>query len=198
MKIFQIGHHRCGTTSFHRFFNLFKIPSCHMNAGTKDSPLFLGKILVDNLANNKPLLSTVEHFVAYTDMEYGNNIKHRKVGYKLYQQLDQQYPDSLFILNNRPIDNWINSRLKLNGGNWAKNMAKGYNSHDEMLEAWKSDYHDHHKEVRDYFFGRDCLLDYDIENDNPSKLCDFFNPKFVAYGRVLLDCNKFPWSHKTI
>ena len=103
-RFFQIGFHRCGTTSIHQFFEANGIPSIHNDRGRLAATMF------DNLARGKSILDGYENYSAFSDMELLTHDRYLE-GYKLYPQIMEQVPDSKFILNVRDPDKWIMSRL---------------------------------------------------------------------------------------
>jgi len=82
MKIFVIGFNKTGTSSLHGLFCYLDIKSIHWD-----------KI--------KPVIDIIDEFDAFTDIT--------PYSFKEYYN---KYPDSLFILNTRPISNWLISRYK--------------------------------------------------------------------------------------
>jgi hypothetical protein len=55
-----------------------------------------------------------------------------------YKQLDNDYPNSKFILNTRNVDKWIQSRIKHNKGKLLNEHMKIHNCDRKQLESiWK-------------------------------------------------------------
>ena len=113
-KIFQIGFNKCGTTSFFHLFENFTNP-CLKPIHWDDGRLAF-KIYNNNKENIK-LLDGYEDYIFFSDMEcvIDNNIYE---AFRLYKELDKQYPNSKFILNVRNQENWVKSRLKHMGGRY--------------------------------------------------------------------------------
>ena len=92
-----------------------KIQSVHWDLGR------LALKMQENLVGNKNLLVGYEQYIVYTDMEtciyndLKNTYKYHFM-FKYFDLLDKQYPNSKFILNTRPVDNWISSRLNHTNG----------------------------------------------------------------------------------
>jgi hypothetical protein len=87
-KIFCVGFNKSGTTTLHRIFtDQLSLRSAHNPRWTDWS-----------IAKNKPLL---DRHQAYSDG-----------GFPSIKNLDQLYPQALFILNTRPLKGWIVSRHK--------------------------------------------------------------------------------------
>ena len=93
-KFFQIGFHRCGTTSIHKFFEANGIPSVHFDRGRLATTMF------DNLAQGRYILSGYESYSAFSDMELLTLDRYLEA-YKLYRPIMVQVPDAKFILNVR-------------------------------------------------------------------------------------------------
>lgn len=175
MKIFQIGFNRCGTLSLFRFFTSNEVPSVHWMGGN------LARRMHKNKRRNQPLLEEISEYVFYSDMEYVG-AKEIIEAYKYYKTLDEQYPDSKFILNTRDKNEWIESRVNHRNGSYLKRYMQCYNkSKDEMIRLWKQDWEKHTSEVLQYFTNRNNLLVYHIKNDDPQKIIDFLpNINFIA------------------
>lgn len=181
-KIFQIGFNKCGTKSIWNFFKENGYSSVHHDSGK------LALSMKYNDKNNQKLLNQYyEKFKVFTDME---DIRHGKPYYAhihLFKKLDQQYPNSKFILNTRDCERWVKSRL--NHGKYLQrcSISTGIPT-PELTKKWVRQWFNHHKNVIDYFKDKPGkLLVFDIENDNIVKLVDFF-------PELKLDVNK--WKHK--
>lgn len=201
-KIFQIGFNKCGTSSLYCLFKDYCVPnvkSVHWDYAN------LALTIRNNLLNKKPLLKNYETNVFFSDMEsifYNENNEVEFIeAYKYYTLLDDQYPNSKFILNTRPIDKWITSRLNHKGYfskiinfqisntlnnyeyiNYYKNFYKTENL-ILIINRWKKDYKDHINLVRKYFSNRsNDFLEYNIERDNFSKIKEFFNINNIKFN----------------
>lgn len=211
-KIFQIGFNKCGTFSFCELFSKFtepKILSVHWDLGR------LALKMQENLLDNKNLLVGYEQYVVYTDMEtciYNdlNNTYKYHFMFKYFDLLDKQYPNSKFILNTRPVDNWISSRLNHTNGYKMINEKvvelnppePYYITHLNMyriqsiptlVNIWRVEWNDHHKKVKQYFKHRPKdLLIFDIENDSFEKIVEFFKDEHISFTT-----NSLPVVNKT-
>ena len=176
-KIFQIGFNKCATRSLAQLFYKSGIPSVHWDRGV------LSKKMEENFFLKKQLMTEYEDYVFFSDVvhtvEYNlgrqkNNFLHESNQY--FKTLDLQYPNSKFILNIRPVGDWIHSRLRHGDGKLAKKTMRHFNL-DKMglSELWKQQYNKHIKDVKSYFKDRPRdLLVYDISKDEPQKILDFF------------------------
>ena len=195
-KIFQIGFNKCGTLSFHNLFEKHskpKLKSIHWDFGK------LAYVIQENLSSNKKLLTGYEEYDVFTDMEYcsiGDDSKKIEwvFAFKWFYIIDQQYPDSKFILNTRSVDNWISSRLNHTNG-YKKSHMSFYRIDNEniLIEKWKYQWNTHTNNVIEYFKNRpNDLLIFDIEKDPFSKIEDFFNSQGLEFNTA-----SFPHENKT-
>ena len=182
-KIFYIGFNRCATLSLASFFadnSLDKNSVTHWDYGRLASKMY------KNFLEKKTLLSGLESKIFYLDMECcveENNKKKWVYMYKHFRLLDEQYPNSKFILNIRNLNNWIDSRknwLIWHENEWnsyAEVLAKIENlNQEELFKKWKREWSIHNIEVANYFKQRPTdLLIYDIDKDNPQKIINFFS-----------------------
>jgi hypothetical protein len=81
-KIFLIGFNKTGTSSFDSLFKILGINSIHNEFDI-------------------PVMEIIDKYDAFTDGGHYN-----------FSDYFNKYPDSLFILNTRPIKNWLISRYK--------------------------------------------------------------------------------------
>ena len=193
-KIFQIGFNRCGTKSLFHFFRKNGLKSIHWAFGSLAAGIEAANI------EGKPLLTYIEGFDVYCDMEFmredhaGEWITKRPFerffancpdeklekpiyAFERFKELDQQYPRSRFILNKRDPDHWVRSRKNfLNSGYYFCKHGDGFHHNQQELDdCWLDHLHSHHESVREYFSNRpESLLEFDIENDSPIKLTQFF------------------------
>jgi hypothetical protein len=175
-KIFQIGFNRCGTGSLYNFFKENGFNSIHWDKGE------IAKKIEFNHKKNSLLLEDIDNYEFYSDMEFVSNYKIIE-SYKMYEILDKQYPNSLFILNTRDKNRWLESRLQHPNG--ASNYILRYSNYykvskKEILEMWSIDWDSHHEKVKSYFKNNSRFLEFDIENDDPEKLFDFLKLNSIS------------------
>lgn len=92
-RIFCVGLNKTGTKSLARAFELLGLRALHNATRATEA-------LARAAAQGVPLLTWVDDYDCYTDAPF----------YRWYRQLDQQYPDSRFILNTRDDESWVRSR----------------------------------------------------------------------------------------
>lgn len=178
-KIFQIGFNKCGTTSLAQFFTKNGIRTAHYSQGRLAKRLYL------NLTSGSPILSGLEKIIAFTDMEEPNeNI----FGHRFFKEMYAEYPDAYFILNTRKKINWIKSRFHHKSGSLVRIMKDKFNlSDEEIARYWSLEWDAHHAEVKHFFKNRGTLLLYDIESDQPEKICNFLRNDY--------HCDASLWGH---
>lgn len=154
-KIFQIGFNRCGTTSLYEFFRKNSIKSVHWERGR------LARTIEKNFENGDLLLRGIEEFVFYSDLEWVS-CKEILESYKKFELLDQQYSNSLFILNTRNKENWLASRFK--SSYYVERYCTFFKINEHQLkEKWSADWEKHHNHVRKYFKNSKRFLELNIE-----------------------------------
>ena len=168
MKIFQIGFNKCGTRTLHSFFERNGVPSVHWAQGT------LALRILRNLLEGSAPVAGFEEYVFFSDMEASTD-RFFVDAYKLFPFFHQHYPNAVFILNTRPRDAWLRSRLNHHKGEYAVRHMRLLKLESEaaLRESWVRDWDMHHGRVRTYFAacgGR--LIDFDIERDGPQKLVE--------------------------
>jgi hypothetical protein len=174
------------------------MPAIHWHYG------LLAQSMHSNLYQHKKILSDLYiSYSVFTDMECGYNLYHNPswiYGYKFFQILDEQYPNSKFILNIRDIKNWIESRIQHICYYDIDYMSNPYllnnpiyywqaqcnlykcNNIKELIEIWKKDWYDHINNVIQYFDNRsNDLLIYDIEKDPFLKFAIFFKSDNIIF-----------------
>ena len=166
-KYFQIGFHKCGTTSIHRFFHRSGIPSVHYDKGR------LGRTMQRNLQVGRFLLAGYEQYDAFAGMSFTTPTE-RFDAAEHYERLLEHIPNAKFILNTRDRDSWLRSRLAMRNGAFAEDYKSVYGlpSTDAMLDHWKKEWDARHAEVRKRIPPQQLLV-FNIEQDSAQRLCEF-------------------------
>lgn len=193
-KIWQIGPNKSGSTTLFHFFLKNKIPSIHYGPQGK-----LATSIYENHLQGKTLIAPeYAKYTAFFDMENIYADPPIYAGQTLYKELDKQYPGSKFILNTRDEDNWIKSRLAhtdiMNGKSYAQVLCEKYKiTEEELVKLWREEFTQHKQEVLEYFKDRPKdLLVFDIENDTPEKICEFFDEQLDLDPKLFGHSNKTP------
>lgn len=167
MYYFQIGFRRCGTTALARFFARCGIPCVHHDRGR------LALRMRENIAAGRaPLDGYDRRYRAFTNMDYQSSGDHYD-GFRQFEALDAAY-GGLFILNTRPVENWIRSVMRRDSrmGDAAYSRRFGTDDPERIAERWRAEWAAHHARVR-AAIPPERLLVFDIESDPADLLCDF-------------------------
>ena len=180
-KVFCIGFHKTGTTSLELALKKlgYRVTG---SFGTKD-PDIASKVHVMAYA-------IVDQFDAFEDNPWP----------LLYQELDQRYPGSKFILTRRPAAAWIQSQLR-DFASTETPMRRWIYGEDAGCPAGNEDtyiarYERHNHEVLGYFGDRtEDLLIFDLpKGDGWNKLCPFLGCEIP--DEPFPHANKASWSRK--
>lgn len=150
----------------------------------------------ENIARGARPMEGYEHYRAFTDMVYIGAADWFD-GFARFRELEAAYgPEPggcRFILNTRPMDDWIRSvtahaqrpghRLR-----WAAHLRHRFGTSDpeRIAMCWRDLREAHHARVRAELPG-DRLLEFDIQSDPPERLCSFVG--------VSPDCARH-WRHE--
>lgn len=184
-KVFIIGFNKTGTSSLHYYFKRNGYISSHYYS--EDTPLV--DIIIDNIKNNRKILDNISgDILSDITCNLGKDDKPRFDAHDIYKIADLQYPDSLFILNIRPIDNWIKSRKK-HGTLLTDGLKYSQFSEKELENWWKHQYNFYIKDVQLYFKNTKKLLVFDIENDSIDKVNNFVYPHYKLKSSLWIQDN---------
>jgi hypothetical protein len=185
IKIFLIGFNRCGTRTLHYFFKDNNLKSIHWDSDNlvnvfENNIKNGNKLLENGKTINKKVNSDCNYSEAtvFSDMTKDKTSKDAK---DYYKQLDNDYPNSKFILNIRDVDKWIKSRIKHANGRILKYHMSLYDCDEEQVKIiWKQMYEKHIIDVKNYFKDRSLdLCIFNIENDSVDKIIEFLKDDFV-------------------
>ena len=189
-RFFQIGFHRCGTTSLATFFNRCGIACVHNDKGR------LALRMRENIARGARPLEGYEHYRAFADMVY-IGAEDWYDGFRRFRELEVAYGSEAggcrFILNTRPMDDWIRSvtahaQRPGHRRRWAAHLRQRFGTSDaERIAARWRDFREAHHAVVRAELPRDRLLEFDIQSDPPQRLCSFVG--------VSPDCARH-WRHE--
>ena len=178
-KIFIIGFDLIGANSIHNFFKKNGLASIHWDETN------LARSMLTNRQNGNKLLSTGET----TNKQANSNIPYRKAqvlsgmawseknldAKDFYQDLDRQYPNSIFILNVCNVDTWIESRKKHYNGETLKAQKIHHGADGAELETiWRDMWHTTINEMKAHFHNRNNFMIYDVESHTETELQAFF------------------------
>jgi len=188
-KVFFIGMNRIATKSFHHLFNKSGYKSFHYSCAdvATGESIILGVAMQYNRDAGYPVMHRMGAARVYSDMFW-----HRENewidGVKMYRDLHQQFPDAYFILQTRDMSAWLQSKYNhKEGAYFTRSRAFHGLSEQEMFSWFENDRNTHEQNVRHYFKDNDQFLEYDLDNDDISKLIDFVKPDFFL--------KKKDWGH---
>ena len=176
MRIFGVGFNKTGTTSLHRALLTLGFSSLHWGGPP------VRHAVERALAEGRPLLSDIEQVDAYSDIE---------PLYRNFDVVDRQYPGSRFVLTERDVDDWIDSRRRHVERNRRLHAAGQYHGAflDIEPDEWRQDFEEHYERVKRYFAGREDLLVLRIrDGDGYERLCPFLGVEPPE--------DPFPWSNR--
>jgi len=188
--IFQIGFNKCGSTSLHKFFTQNSIKSIHWDEGKLSSKIY------ENFKCSRGLLTGYEGYQAFTDMIDEDDVSEREVHVDLFTNLYDEFPDAIYIFNDRDPSDWIESRINHRQGDYAARAQKrlGARSIDEVKGYWLGRYHEHKRRVLDFFDGKDQFIHFDI---NDKKSIDTLINTLSSNG-FNLKSHEFPHSNRNV
>lgn len=163
-KVFLIGPNRCATTTFHNFFHTQGLKSIHWRRG----PIFLARE-IDARRDDIPALrdflsrwTVFSDFVYLTDKVFIEN-------HVLYETYARAFPEAYFILNDRNVDRWVNSRLLHRDGGFMERFLKVRGgTHDQAIESWKDGFLAHREAALSFFKGHPRFLHFNIDKEDHS------------------------------
>ncbi|WP_409438916.1 sulfotransferase [Psychromonas sp. GE-S-Ul-11] len=188
-KIFQIGFNKCGTLSIHDFLVANGIRSVHYMKGQLANTIF------KNYDNGDDLLKGLDDYDAFSDMESLTPDGFQYVANDLFKVLHRSYPDAVFILNTRPVDDWINSRLRHGGGSYLDRYRCILDKPKaDIIEVWHKQYHQHVTNVLSYFseYPDAHFIHLDLASCQPDDLGHFLQKAGVPLTQLSL-----PHAHKS-
>ncbi|MDN2664381.1 hypothetical protein OW492_13475 [Psychromonas sp. 14N.309.X.WAT.B.A12] len=189
IKIFQIGFNKCGTLSIHDFLVENGIRSVHYLKGE------LANIIFENHENGCDLLTGLDEYDAFSDMESLTADGFQYVANDLFKALHRSYPDAIFILNTRPVDVWINSRLMHGGGSYLDRYRCILDKPKaDIIEVWRKQYQEHVANVLSYFSEHPDahFIHLDLATSQPDELGLFLQKSGVPLTKLSL-----PHVHKS-
>lgn len=173
--IFFIGFNKSATTTIASFFQSNGYRSVHW-----DDNRLVEKML-NNIFEGKPVLQGYsERFVVFTDMIYASENEVIE-GNHLFKRMESDYPNSLFILNNRDTKDWLSSRSNHGRGVYGyprflqmSKAALGGVSESLVLKFWTELKSSFESDVREHFKNSPNFLEIDIADPlAPKRISEF-------------------------
>ncbi|MEN9061869.1 glycosyltransferase family 2 protein [Ponticoccus litoralis] len=163
-RVFQIGMNRGGSKEISAMFGRRGMSYAHWDRGR------IARNLQSALAEGRKPFLGYENYQLLSDISYGSNGSDIYDGFYDFEYIAQYYRDSVFLLNHRPVDEWLSSRKKFRAGKYiAEHMAAvGIVSEEGMLSKWAEDWYLHAERVRASAARGDIrLLEYSLNTEKP-------------------------------
>tara|TARA_B100000424_G_C22907976_1_gene483007 strand:- start:576 stop:1208 length:633 start_codon:yes stop_codon:yes gene_type:complete len=132
--------------------------------GTTSINYLFKSLKINSTHSTIPVLENINNYDAFTDGDH-----------KYFEKYYEKYPDSIFILNTRPLNSWLISRYK---------HAEKYNFDEkrwcwpvsnELTKKWISDRERHYKKILNFFTDKPKqLLIVNIEKEGYEKVIKNF------------------------
>lgn len=174
-KVFVIGFHKTGLTSLGAALNLLGYTVCHRAKPVREA---LGQERMIQLLQEKnyaPIFSIAQSFNAFHDNPW----------FWLYQQLDEEFPGSKFILSTREENDWLRSAGSYFGDSSSdfRQLVYGQGALRGNETLYLNRYRKHNHEARAWFKNRpDQFLELDvIARPSWDTLCNFLHKPVPAY-----------------
>jgi isocitrate lyase len=145
--IFFIGFNRTATKALHEFFSNHGYPSIHMDGNR------LGKRMIKNIQKGQRIFIGYEsEYRVFSDLIIASEAEIVECN-QFFKRMHMDYPEAMFILNTRPTQDWIRSRMKFRAGAFLRKQLKILASENEVdcEKLWEAQKEAHELEVRTYF-----------------------------------------------
>lgn len=165
-KIFQIGMNRAGSKEISSMFGRRGMSYAHWDRGR------LARNLQDAISRGGVPFVGYERYQLISDISYGSRGAKIYDGFYDFTYISKFYRNSIFLLNHRPVDEWLASRQKFRDGKYiAEHMsASGITSEQDMLSKWAEDWHSHAEKVRQSAaLGEIRLIEYSLNTEKPTR-----------------------------
>lgn len=94
-------------------------------------------------------------------------------GFKHFAYLSKVFPDSLFLLDRRNLDDWLDARAAHQDGRYLGYFASYYGLTEQgVLDRWAGDWLRHYERCNAYFGDSPRLIRFDLDHEGPSDLID--------------------------
>jgi len=178
--IILLGFPKSGTTSFHELFKTLGYNSYHW----KKKYIPIGLLIKNNKLNNLPLLNDFNKDDCITQMDIciSNELSYWPQ-ITDYEQIYNENPDSIFILNKRDPSKILASFKKWNNPIFLTRLYM-YSSEliqDKTDEGFINFVINHYNNIENFFKSKpqNKFIIYDIENDNINKLSKYIDIKDI-------------------
>jgi hypothetical protein len=174
--IFNLSFNKCGTSTFHNFLMSNGVRSRSHGSNALERNIAHNMFRNFNIGRN--LLHGIDQFEAYGDICYASNTLVLEAN-QLFPHVFRQYPGHYFFFADRPVEDWIRSRIA-HSNFLERHMAYfGIEDRDAMLDLWREQYVSTRSRIIAHFAenGGNFLL-FDLYKDKPERICEFLKPDY--------------------
>ena len=171
MKIFQISFGCSGGSSFVKYFRRF-IPKEKVAFWKYNGKMIGEDIMSPNYQKKVSIFTGIPSSILYFgDMKLGEHTK-PQIGCEIVKEMDRTFPNSIFIMNVRPLSQWLTGMMYA----WHKNSPQ--QDYEHLILHDIGSYFKYNCCVKDYFQKQEKnkLIIFDIEKDDFAEFKSaFFN-----------------------
>lgn len=176
-RIFLIGFNRCGGAWFRDVFQAAGLRWRHDRTGD-----LAADIAWHRAAGTRPL-ERWPRLVGLSGLQRWNRPHLPRIeAFRDFAFLEAQFPDALFIFNDRDPEAWVASRYFHRDGRFVECEARHRDCHRRDLpQLWRNERAAHRRQVLHHFAGKPRFLHFDLSRDADAKLVDWVAP-WVTLG----------------
>jgi len=172
-RVVQVGFNKCATRSLANLFT----GSGHASAHHKFKPLLgrnrnIAVLMRANQEAGRRMFHGFEDYVFYADLMVQTRSETYEA-FKDFRQILADYPDTIFLLNVRNRENWIQSRLKHGHGTFVEMVRETnrFSNRQEVVECWRRDWDTHLSDVRGFMGAHPGqLVEFDTDRESVETL----------------------------
>jgi hypothetical protein len=130
------------------------------------------------LDDRQALREYLSRWTAYSDLISASNSRFVE-GNGFFPELHDAFPNSYFVLNDRDVEAWLQSRVQHSKGTFL-GRAMAYHATDKegVLDIWRRQHAQHTAKVLDYFAGKSRFIHFRIDRDPIERMVEFLAPDF--------------------
>lgn len=198
-KLFIIGFNKTGTRSLHQLFEKSGYKAIHWDNGD------LAYKIQQNIDNMCNPIKGYEEFDVFSDMEgtYGRPVME---AYRYFRAFYQAYPDALFLLNYRDVDDWLRSKslhgFRGHGYDIYLQYYKDnftYSNDEDVINHWRLSYYQHLADVIDFFKDKsNSLVLFNLDRDSALDLANRLKADFQLNPEHFKHVGKTTWTKEDV
>ncbi len=167
-SVFLIGFNLCGSEGIVDIFRANGYKAKHWTRGSLAEEIIFAK------GSGETPFQEDHETVLFADLESVHKRGRPFLeAFKEYEFLHQMFPNAVFVLNTRCVENWIINRLNHRTGAYARFHASFHGVDvSELPEIWLKDWENHLARSIEYFREYDRFIYYNIEADTQEKFIE--------------------------